>query len=149
MHRKFTDIDGCSQIVNREVEGATMIYEATEPPHEATCDTQTCATAAMVRVIIPKSGFDADGADHSQATWDACDLHWPAFRDATLRNGHHIADTTGDLRQLLRDFPCWGIFRSDLGRLYASRPGTTVYGWLAAQLRAEIQAYIAASLPTG
>jgi len=40
---------------------------------------------------------------------------------------------------LLTEYPGWRIVRSDLGRLYASRPGTTVYGWLTAQLRAEIE----------
>jgi hypothetical protein len=61
-------------------------------------------------------------------------------RSATppARSGHHIEDATGDPKQLLREFPGWRIFRSDMGRLYASRPGTTVYGWLTVQLRAEI-----------
>jgi hypothetical protein len=55
-------------------------------------------------------------------------------------NGHTIIDTTGDPCHLLTEFKGWRIFRSDLGRLYAARPGTTVYGWLTAQLRGQIQA---------
>lgn len=125
----------------------TMIYQATLPPPEATCDTARCATAAMVRVLVPRSRFDADGAGSARDTWDACDLHWPAFRDATARNGHRVTDATGDPQQLVAEFPGWRIFRSDMGRLYASRPGTTVYGWLTAQLRAEIQRRQAACHP--
>jgi hypothetical protein len=94
----------------------------------------------MVRVTIPACRFDAAGTgDNRPGTWDSCDLHWPAFRDTTARNGHRITDTTGDPNQLLVEFPGWRIFRSDMGRLYASRPGTTVYGWLTTQLRVEIQ----------
>jgi hypothetical protein len=115
-----------------------MIYQAILPPAEATCDSARCGTSSMVRLIVPASRFDADDAAH-QGTWDSCDLHWPAFRDTTARNGHRILDATGDPRQLLTEYPGWRIFRSDMGRLYASRPGTTVYGWLTAQLRAEIQ----------
>ena len=104
--------------------GAPMIYRAVVPPPGTCCDHHTCATLALVRVVFPRSRFDADGREPG---------------DATLRNGHHVTDTTGDPRQLLREFPGWRIFRSDLGRLYAARPGTTVYGWLTAQLRAEIR----------
>jgi hypothetical protein len=118
-----------------------VIYHATVPPQGATCDHHTCATLALVRVVFPRSRFDADGYEAGLGSWDSCDLHWPAFRDATIRNGHHVTDTTGDPRQLPSEFPGWRIFRSDLGRLYAARPGTTVYGWLTAQLRAEIQRY--------
>jgi hypothetical protein len=118
-----------------------MIYHATVPPQGAACDRDTCATDALVRVTFPRSRFDADGGEPAQATWDSCDLHWPVFRDATLRNGHQVTDATGDPRRLPREFPGWRIFRSDLGRLYAARPGITVYGWLTAQLRAEIGAY--------
>ena len=60
--------------------------------------------------------------------------------------GHQIADATGDWRDILRDYPGWRVFRSDLGRLYATRPGLTVYGWLTAQLRAEVQAAQVAAL---
>lgn len=127
--------------------GAPMIYRAAVPPHGTVCDHHTCATPALVRVVFPRSRFDADSAPPGPGSWDSCDLHWPAFRDATLRNGHHITDTTGDPRQLLREFPGWRVFRSDLGRLYAARPGTTVYGWLTAQLRAEIRRYQAGSSP--
>jgi hypothetical protein len=98
-----------------------------------------------VRVAIPRSRFDASGAD-SPDTWDSCDLHWPAFRDACMRNGHQVIDASGDWRQILTDCPGWRIFRSDLGRLYGTRPGVTVYGWLAAQLRAEIEAAQVAAL---
>lgn len=117
-----------------------MIYQATVPPQRATCDRDTCASDAMVRVTFSRSWFDAGSPETTHGTWDSCDLHWPAFRDATLRNGHQVTDTTGDPRRLLPEFPGWRIFRSDLGRLYAARPGITVYGWLTAQLRAEIQA---------
>jgi hypothetical protein len=98
-------------------------------------------------VTVPGTRFDADGTGGTPSTWDSCDLHWPQFRDATTRNGHQITDATGDPRTLLAEFPGWRIFRSDLGRLYASRPGTTVYGWLTAQLRAEIQACRAVRRP--
>jgi hypothetical protein len=64
-----------------------------------------------------------------------------------MRNGHQVADGTGDLRKLLTEFPGWRIFRSDMGRLYAARPGITVYGWLTAQLCAEIQAAEMARCP--
>jgi hypothetical protein len=117
-----------------------MIYRATVPPEGATCDTERCGTDAMVRVIIPRSRFEADGTGSAPDTWDSCDLHWPAFRDATMRHGHRVIDGTGELRELLRDFPGWRIFRSDMGRLYAARPGVTVYGWLTSQLRAQMQA---------
>ncbi len=136
----------------RRPAGAPMVYRAAVPPHGAACDHHTCATPALVRVVFPRSRFDADGSPPAPGSWDSCDLHWPAFRDATLRNGHHITDTTGDPRQLLTEFPGWRIFRSDLGRLYAARPGTTVYGWLTAQLRAEIRRWQAGSgpvLPSG
>lgn len=116
-----------------------MIYRAAIPPDGATCDHHACATLALVRVTFPRSGFDTGETGDTRGTWDSCDLHWPTFRDATTRNGHQITDTTGDPRRLLAEFPAWRIFRSDLGRLYASRPGITVYGWLTAQLRAEIQ----------
>ena len=116
------------------------IYRATVPPAGATCDTDGCGTVAVVRVAIPEPGrFEATGTDRPRA-WDSCDLHWPAFRSATLGNGHQVADGTGDWRDILTDCPGWRVFRSDLGRLYATRPGVTVYGWLAAQLRAEVQA---------
>lgn len=124
-----------------------MIYQAAVPPRGATCDRSTCATVALVRVTFPPARFDAAGASGSSGVWDSCDLHWPAFRDATIRNGHQITDATGDPRQLLREFPGWRIFRSDLGRLYASRPGTTVYGWLTAQLREQIQVTTGPQVP--
>jgi hypothetical protein len=123
-----------------------MIYRATVPPEGATCDTARCGTAAKVRVTIPPSRFDATG-DTWDSCWNCCDLHWPAFRDATMRNGHQVADDTGDWRQILTDYPGWRIFRSDLGRLYATRPGVTVYAWLTAQLSAEIHAWVARQPP--
>jgi hypothetical protein len=46
-------------------------------------------------------------------------------------------DATRD--RLTRANPGWRIFRNR-GRLNASRPATTVYGWLTAHLRAEMQA---------
>jgi hypothetical protein len=125
-----------------------MIYRATVPPVGATCSTETCGTVARVRVTVPRSRFDATGADNSD-TWDSCDLHWPAFRDMIMRNGHQVADDTGDWRQILSDYPGWRIFRSDMGRLYAVRPGITVYGWLTAHLRAEILAAQVTALDTG
>jgi hypothetical protein len=94
----------------------------------------------MVRLLILRSNFGADSDGQQLATWDSCDLHWPGFRDASARDGHTITDGTGSPRDLLAEFPRWRIFRSDLGRLYASRPGTTVYGWLTTQLRAQIHA---------
>src|SRR6266516_377681 len=116
-------------------------YQATTPPPGATCDKRRCGSAAEVRVIIPRSRFMADGADHSQdpRTWDSCDLHWPRFRDAILRNGHQVVDTTGDLAQLVADFKRWTIFTSDGGRLYASSHGTTLYAWLVGQLRPQLE----------
>jgi hypothetical protein len=122
-----------------------MIYRATVPPDGATCDTQTCDTVAKVRVTLPPSQLDPAG-DTWDACWDCCDLHWPAFRSAAVRNGHQVTDATGELRELHRDHPSWRIFRSDRGRLYAARPGLTVYGWLTAQLRAEMQAASAPAL---
>ena len=124
-----------------------MIYRAAVPPTGATCDRPGCATVALVRVRFPPARFDTGQAGGTCGVWDSCDLHWPAFRDTTVRNGHQITDTTGDPRRLLAEFPGWRIFRSDLGRLYASRPGTTVYGWLTAQLRQQIQAAQATTGP--
>jgi hypothetical protein len=60
---------------------------------------------------------------------------------------HQVADDTGDWRQILTDYPGWRIFCSDLGRLYATRPGVTVYAWLTAQLSAEIHAWVAPQPP--
>ena len=116
-------------------------YNATTAPHGAICDMRGCGSAAEVRTIIPKSRFRADGTDHSQDPdrWDSCDLHWPRFRDATMRNGHQIVDTTGDLGRLLADFRNWTIFKSDNGRLYASGHGTTLYAWLVGPLRADME----------
>jgi hypothetical protein len=129
--------------------GVPKIYRATVPPGGATCDSERCATLALVRVAFPRSRFDADDSQPAECIWDSCDLHWPAFRDAAARNGHRVTDATGDPRHLLREFPGWRIFRSDLGRLYASRPGTTVYGWLTAQLRTEIEKVEASRGPGG
>jgi len=50
-----------------------MIYQAILPPAGATCGRTHCATQSAVRLIIPASGFDADGAAQ-QGTWDSCDL---------------------------------------------------------------------------
>lgn len=82
-----------------------MIYRATEPPKDATCDTDRCGTAAMVRLTIPRSQFEAGGAGQKVGHWDTCDLHWPAFRDTVARNGHTIVDATGDPHDLLTEFP--------------------------------------------
>jgi hypothetical protein len=71
-------------------------------------------------------------------------LHWPKFRNSAVRQGHQVTDATGDARQLPHEFPPWRVFRSDAGRWYASRTGITVYGWLAVQLRKQIQAAEAA-----
>lgn len=116
-------------------------YQATTPPQGATCDVRGCGSAAKVRMIIPEFRFTADGADHTcdPDTWDTCDLHWSGFRDAILRNGHQVADITGDLTQLVADFRNWTIFKSDNGRLYASNYGTTLYAWLIGPLRAEME----------
>ncbi len=122
-------------------------YQATTPPGGARCSMTGCATLAQVRVIIPKSRFTADGIDHRKdpSTFDACEWHWPAMRDASLRNGHRIVDTTGDIRQLAADFPHCNIFTSDSGRLYASAPlngspqSATVHAWLVVQLRAQLE----------
>jgi hypothetical protein len=130
-------------------QSVTMIYQAILPPPGATCDTTRCATTATVRVLIPRSRFDAAGAHQARDTWDSCDLHWPGFRETAARSGHRVTDTTGDPQRLPREFPAWRIFRSDLGRLYACRPGTTVYGWLTAQLRAEIRKCRADGQPRG
>jgi hypothetical protein len=117
-----------------------MIYQAIEPPHGATCDGKLCASDAMVRLHVPRSRFEAVGAPETPETYDSCDLHWPAFRDVILRNGHTVRDVTGDPRHVAADYPGWNVFRSDMGRLYAARPGTTVHGWLVVQLRAAIKA---------
>jgi len=123
-------------------------YEATTPPDGTTCDMRGCCSAAKVRMIIPKSRFEADGIDHSQdpPTFDACELHWPAVRDAAARNGHDVVDITGDLARLAADFAGWTVFHSDSGRLYASPPvngpaqGVTVDAWLVGPLRAQMAA---------
>ncbi len=127
-------------------------YQAAIPPADATCDTRGCCSVAKVRIIIPKSRFGADGIDHSNdpPVFDACELHWPRIRDACLRNGHPVVDTTGDLRELAADFPTWSIFYSDGARLYASarvngsRQGTTLDAYLIGQLRAQLKQTIAA-----
>jgi hypothetical protein len=120
-----------------------MIYRATVPPEGATCDTERCGSHAKVRVTLPPSRLDPAG-DTWDACRDCCDLHWPAFRDAL--GSDQVADNTGDWRQILKEYPGWRIFRSDRGRLYATRPGLTVYGWLTAQLRAEVAAAQVAAL---
>ncbi len=122
-------------------------YQATSPPADTKCDMRGCCSVANVRVIIPESRFTADGIDHSKdpSTFDACEWHWPAMRDACLRNGHRIVDITGDIRQLAAEFPRCNIFTSDGGRLYASAPlngfapDTTVDAWLAGQLRVQLE----------
>src|SRR6266487_4344834 len=97
-------------------------YQATEPPSDATCSTPGCGGHAEVRLLIPPSGFTADGQDHAQdpSTFDLCWLHWPAIRDASTHNGHQVVDATGDLRSLITDYPEWSIFARDGGRLYPS-----------------------------
>jgi hypothetical protein len=113
-----------------------MNYHAITPPPGATCGHHACATLALVRAV-PAPGQGGPLLVHD--AWDSCDLHWPVFRDHAARQGHQITDATGDPHQLPREFPPWRVFRSDLGRWYATRPGTTVYGWLTGQLRAEIE----------
>ena len=126
-----------------------MIYKATMPPDDnTTCDTRGCCSAARVRLIIPKTRFEADGVDHSHdpPTFDACEWHYRPIRDAALRNGHTVVDATGDVRELAADFPTWTVFYSDGGRLYASarvngsRQGTTLDAYLVGQLRAQMKA---------
>jgi hypothetical protein len=99
---------------------------------------------ALVRVV-PTPG--PGGAGPAGGTRDSCDLHWPKFRDTLIRQQHQVSDATGDARQLQHQFPPWRVFRSDTGRWYASRTGITVYGWLAMQLRDQIQAADAARRP--
>ncbi len=126
---------------------AQMIYNVTEPPEGARCSERGCCSVADVRVIIPESRFTADGIDHSKApsTFDACEWHWPAMRDACMRNGHRIVDTTGEIGELVADFPQCNVFSSDSGRLYASSrtngsvPRATVDAWLVGQLRAQLE----------
>ena len=128
-------------------------YEATSPPEGATCQSDHCRSAAVVRLIIPRPRLTADGV-HTDAdaitTWDNCDLHWPGFRDVCVRSGHTVLDRTGDLRELASASPEWAIFASDGGRLYASRRlnghGTTVDAYLVGPLRAQMQA-VDADLP--
>jgi len=122
-------------------------YQAAVPPANATCDTRGCRSVAKVRIIIPRSRLEADGIDHSNdpPIFDACGLHWPRIRDACLRNGHPVVDTTGDLRELAADFTGWSIFYSDGARLYASarvkgsRQSTTLDAYLIGQLRAQLE----------
>jgi hypothetical protein len=123
-------------------------YQATEPPEDATCDTRGCGSVARVRLLIPKSRFEADGVDHDQdpPTFDVCQWHWLALRDACLRNGHAVVDATGDVHQLAAEFPTWTVFTSDGGRLYASPrvtgtgQGTTLDALLVGQLRTQMRA---------
>jgi len=119
-------------------------YHASIPPDGATCQSDLCRSRAVVRLTVPPRGFTADGGPAEVTTWDSCDLHWVAFRDVCLRSGHEIADCTGDLGALVDESPRWDIWRSDLGRLYAStvlpsRHGTTVDAYLIGQLRAEMR----------
>ncbi len=123
-------------------------YRATQPPADAECSTGGCRSAAKVRLLIPPSRFTADGQDHDQdpTQFDLCGLHWPAIRDASEHNGHQVVDITGDLRQLVADYPNWSVFASDGGRLYAaacrngSGQGTTLDAYLVGQLRTQIAA---------
>ncbi len=124
-----------------------LTYQATKPPGGATCDTPGCCSAAKVRMIIPPSRFEADGIDHSKdpPTFDTCDLHWPGIRDACVRGGHTVADITGDIGELVADFPQWSVFASDGGRLYAADrvngagQGVTLDAYLVGQLRGQLQ----------
>jgi hypothetical protein len=149
---QISDIGGYRQI-NRQrsttakrAANRMSTYHATEPPDGATCDAQGCCTVAKVRALVPGSRFEADGIDHDQdpSVFDACELHWTSIRDACRRNGHTVLDITGDLRQLVAEFPDWTIFWSDGGRLYASpktsasRLGTTVHSFLVSQLRRQM-----------
>jgi hypothetical protein len=119
-------------------------YEASIPPHGATCQSDLCRSVAVVRLTVPPHLFSADGAPSGDiTTWDSCDLHWPSFRDVIVRSGHAITDRTGDVRDLAGSE--WDVWRSDQGRLYATlvRPdhsGTTVDAYLIGQLRAEMRA---------
>ncbi len=122
-------------------------YQATEPPDGSTCDTRGCRSAAMVRLIIPPSRFEADGADHSQdpPVFGACEQHYPVIAGTAMRNGHTVVDTTGNIRDVMAEFPTWTVFLSDSGRLYASArvngpQGTTVDAYLVSQLRAQMRA---------
>ncbi len=127
-------------------------YEATTPPDAATCGVRGCRTVAAVRMVIPQSRFEADGVEHSKdpSTFDTCEWHWPRMRDACVRNGHRIVDTTGDLAQLAADYPHCTIFASDGGRLFASArvngsmQGVTVDAWLVGQLRVQLEQHMSA-----
>ena len=72
------------------------------------------------------------------------------MRDACVRNGHRIVDTTGDLAQLAADYPHCTIFASDGGRLFASArvngsmQGVTVDAWLVGQLRVQLEQHMSA-----
>lgn len=123
-------------------------YQAAVPPAGATCRRDLCCSVAVVRLTIPRHKFTTDelqNDDDSRVTWDACDLHWPGFRDVCLRSGREIVDETGDLQQLILRFPRWDVWRSDQGRLYASavlngsRQGTTVDAYLVGQLRSQME----------
>jgi len=123
-------------------------YQASVPPAGATCQSDLCRSTAVVRLTVPPQRFTADGVPpdaREVVTWDSCDLHWPAFRDVCVRSGHEVADGTGDLGVLATESPKWDIWRSDLGRYYASTVlpngnGTTVDAYLIGQLRAEMRA---------
>ncbi len=108
-------------------------------------------TVAEVRLLMQSHRVEEGGnAAHSSRTFDACDLHIPRMRDACLRGGHQVVDTTGDLAGLAAGCPDWNVFRSDSGRLYASTrldgslQGTTVQAWLVGQLHARIDKAAAA-----
>ncbi|HUK68549.1 MAG TPA: hypothetical protein VLW50_07330 [Streptosporangiaceae bacterium] len=119
-------------------------YHAITPPASATCQSDLCRSVAVVRLVVPRPQFTADGLhddDGAPATWDVCDVHWPRFRDTCARAGHEVIDRTGDLQRVAAEFPRWNLWRSDGGRLYASArvggtaQGTTVDAYLVGQLR--------------
>ncbi len=123
-------------------------YHATTPPENATCQSDMCCSVAVVRLLLPRPQFTADGLhddDDAPATWDTCDLHWPRFRETCARAGHEIIDLTGDLQRVATEFPRWNLWRSDGGRLYASASvggtaqGTTVDAYLVGQLQAAMR----------
>jgi hypothetical protein len=114
----------------------------------ATCHSNLCGSAAVVRLIVPRPKVSGHDDDSPLAVWDMCELHWPSLRGACERSGHPVADTTGDVRRLQAEFGRWNVWASDAGRLYAAHyvtgadgpHGITVDAVLAGQLRAQMQA---------
>jgi hypothetical protein len=129
-------------------------YEAAIPTAGATCHGNLCRSVAVVRLVVPRPKISGQNADAPVAVWDMCELHWPSFRWACERSGHPVIDTTGGIRSLQDEFPCWNVWSSDAGRLYAAcyvigpdgPHGTTVDAFLAGQLRAQMRAVDAREL---